>query len=125
MRIRYELILGSMIILMVFTSGCEDDDDGTPPPNISRGWIESGTDEFIFQSSGGELSWDDYQVMIRLGNETYNLTTKEGKTSKGGEMVNFKDPDGLWDPVQGIEYNVKIIDKIENKVVWEDDIIAK
>lgn len=111
---------------MVFTAGCEDDDDGhPPPPAMSRGRIYADTDEFVWEMGSGELHWDDYQVIVRDGNDTITLKTEEGKTTKYGDEAFFKDPLGSWDPILGEEYNIKVVNLIENKVVWEDDIFAQ
>jgi hypothetical protein len=112
-----------MIILLVFTAGCEEDDNGTPPV-MHQSWIESETDEFIFQLSYGEIDLDDYKVVADDGNSTYTLKTEDDRNPKAGYQTSFKDPNGLWDPLSGVEYNIKIVKRADNSVLWENDIIA-
>lgn len=123
MRVRYGLIFGSMVILMMFTAGCLEDEKDIPENN--RYWIDSEADEFVFHQSLDKIDWDEWEIWIRNGNTTFILEPDQGGISRAGDKTIFKDPDGLWDPILGIEYNMKIIDTVDDKVMLEDDIIAQ
>jgi hypothetical protein len=118
--------LGALIILIALSSGCvtDDDDDGYEPPFMSTGRIDSETNEFIFTGSG-EVRWDKYIVNVLEFNDTITLKTEDGRISKKGDEVVFTDPLGNWDPVIGEEYNIRVVDKSDNKIVWEGNIVAR
>ena len=126
MSIHHKLIFGSLILILVFTSGCfyllEEEPD---IPTRNRSWIDSETDEFVWIMGTGEFHWDNYRVIVREGNESITLKTEDGKITKYGDEASFKDPLGTWDPILAEECNIKIINLKTDKVVWEDDIRAE
>ncbi|MFW3145217.1 MAG: hypothetical protein ACMUIE_00210 [Thermoplasmatota archaeon] len=76
----------------------------------------AGADKIEIEVISGTIEWGDYRIIVGTTTLTNTTVTTAGETlviSTGLTLT------------QGDEYNVKIIDIVMNKVVWEKDIIAK
>lgn len=82
--------------------------------------IDSTEDIVVLNILKGELNWSIYSV--RVDGKSFN--TSSGVTKAGGSAT-FYDPDGTWDAVAGEAYNIKIIHIVENKVLYDADVIAQ
>jgi hypothetical protein len=118
--------VGTFLLILVFIPGCiylfEEEPD---VPSRNEYWIDSEADEFVFHQKEEEINWNEWNIMISEGNDTYLLESEGKKITKAGDKTVFKDPNGVWDPILGVEYTMRIIDTIDNKILLEDDFIAE
>ena len=83
-----------------------------------RGSIDATNNVLEIEVLSGTVEWGRYEV---IADESY-LATIEFTTS-AGESAEFT---GLmWDPEPGTMYELRIIEIDKNRVIWEDDILAK
>ena len=68
----------------------------------------------------GEINWSTYSMRV----DGMSLNTSSEVTT-AGESATFYDPDGAWDAVAGEAYNIKIVHILENKVLYDVDVIAQ
>ena len=81
------------------------------------GTLDDSEDLLYLEVISGTYDWADYRVTV---DGTTLALTSEPTTSAGGTAI-FTG--GQY--TAGNLYNVKIVNIAEDKVVWEDDIIAK
>jgi len=82
--------------------------------------IDATNDRLTIEVLKGNITWSSYDIRI---DGASGLSTTSQWTS-AGSTADFTDQTGTWDPQVGNIYNVKIINSVENKVVWEKDIIG-
>jgi hypothetical protein len=113
-------VVGAIFMGVVFlwAESFEDSGGGEVVTLNLRGTIEGGDDVLIIEVYSGTVEWSDYSIMI---DDTTPLSTTTTSTS-AGMSAEFSSP--LWDPEVGTTYDVKIIEISDNKVVWQDDIVA-
>ena len=68
----------------------------------------------------GEINWSTYSMRV----DGMPFNTSSEVTMAGGSAT-FYDPDGTWDAVAGEAYNIKIVHILENKVLYDVDVIAQ
>ncbi|MGA1873409.1 MAG: HAAS signaling domain-containing protein [Thermoplasmatota archaeon] len=81
--------------------------------------ISSASDTVVIEILFREVEWDRFKMMVDGKYLETNVTSADDTNT-----AIFFDPDGELDAVINESYNVKIIDTVEDKVVWQDDIIA-
>jgi len=84
-----------------------------------KGSIDAGNSELQLEVISGTITWADYKILVD-GSEVSGASVNE-TSSSAGETAHYYSH-GSFSVAQS--YNVKIVDIAENKVVWEDDIIA-
>lgn len=108
------VVLAGVVFLWA-QSFTDDAEGGVETINV-KGSLDDSANELYLEVISGTLEWADYKIMV---NGTTQLSTTD-TSSSAGSTATFTD----MDYVVGTEYNVKIINIADNKVVWEDDIIA-
>ncbi len=106
-------------VVFLWAQSFTDDSGGTVETMNLKGTIDDSEEELSLEVISGTYSWDDYKVLV---NGTDPLTTTVDSSSSAGETALFT---GSVTFDVGNSYNIKIINIADNKVVWENDIIAK
>ena len=88
-----------------------------------KGSIDASEDTLSLEVISGTITWSDYNILID-GTLQSTWATSTPTTSSAGETAVWDDDGTNIDFTAAQSYNVKIVDIAENKVVWEDDIIA-
>ncbi|MGA1872672.1 MAG: hypothetical protein ACMUHY_03285 [Thermoplasmatota archaeon] len=120
----------SVVIVTIFLSG-DDEDTGHVNQRLDMS-ISAGDNELVVEYLyDEEMDWGDHKVMVCLTSEIgtgsvnmIKLSAEGDLTTEYGDMIFFRDPDGNWDPLEGMEYTVRIVRIDTNKVVWEDEFRA-
>lgn len=110
------IVVGGIVVLWA-SSFTEEFDSDIATMNVN-GEIDPGTDELTMEVYSGTVEWSDYRVSA----DGIILTTSS-TSSSAGDQATFSASG--WDPEPGMMYTVTIADIDENKVVWENDIIAR
>jgi hypothetical protein len=112
------LIIGLVLASVTFLwaqSFTDEASSGIENMNI-RGSISDSNDELTIEIISGSIQWSDYRVMIDGASEV----TTSIVSAFAGQSVTFTGMDFQ----AGNQYNVRIFNILENKVVWEQEIIA-
>lgn len=107
-------------VVFLWAQSFTNETGGTVKALNLKGSLDDSDEELSLEVISGTIVWSDYKVLV---NGTTQLSTSAG-TSNAGETATFTDATSTIDFAAGTSYNIKIIDIAENKVVWEDDIIA-
>jgi flagellin-like protein len=113
------VVLAGVVFLWA-QSFTDDAGGGVETINV-KGVIDASDADLSIEVVSGTYTWSDYRVLVD-GAVQINTTTTE--SSAGETAVYTADGTGTWTVAAGEEYNVKIINIGDDKVVWEDDIIA-
>ena len=107
-------------VVFLWAQSFTDESNTTVETINVKGTIDDSAETLALEVISGTYTWANYRVTI----DGTVVTTVDVSTSAGG-TVTFTDPDILVDNfIVGTSYNVKIVNIAEDKVVWEDDIIA-
>jgi flagellin-like protein len=111
------VVLAGVVFLWA-QSFTDDAEGGVETVNVKASLYEdtaAALDKIEIEVISGTMTWSEYTVTIES-----NTATLAGSTSAGGTAT----ATGDWTLVKGTEYTIKIVNIGENKVVWEDDVIA-
>jgi len=90
--------------------------------------ISSEDDELeVLYQFDEKKDWGEYRILVSRSDDLSDRTElfAEGGLNTGyGDVLIFRDIKGEWDPESGIEYNVKVVRRETNLVIWEDDIVS-
>ena len=106
-------------VVFLWAQSFTDDSGGTVETMNVKGTIDDSAETLSLEVISGTYTWGDYKVLV---NGTDELTTATASSS-AGETVSFTEAGYTFDV--GYSYNIKIINIADNKVVWENNIIAK
>lgn len=122
-------MIGSIALMTIFIAGAlagclGEDKDEVEGEIITLNFkidISGSEDNLEIEVISGSGEWADYMILV---DGATILTTTASDFSAGDDVI-FTDPASIWDPISWTEYNVKIVDIGDDKVVYESDIIAK
>jgi len=107
-----------MGVIFLWAGSFEDTSNGEVEYLNVKGSIDGSDNVLIFEVISGTVEWSDYRIVIDSDTQLTTTTI----SSSAGDDVEFSSID--WDPVEYMEYNVEIVNIDDQKVLWEDHIIA-
>ncbi|MGA1793782.1 MAG: type IV pilin [Thermoplasmatota archaeon] len=106
-------------VVFLWAQSFTDDAGGDVEKMNVKGVIDDSDDDLIIEVISGKITWGNYKVTVD-GSQLTTVTVE----SNAGDTAIFNDDVTPVTFTAGTEYTVKIINIGDNKVVWEDDIIA-
>ncbi|MGA1820116.1 MAG: hypothetical protein ACMUHU_03805 [Thermoplasmatota archaeon] len=117
---------GITVGCLLFLSGDDGDKGHVEQKMVIT--ISSEEDELIVDYRYDQrMDWGEHRILVSRIDDTSNRTelSAEGDQRTGyGDVLIFRDAKGEWDPEPGIEYNVKMVRRESNLIIWEDDIVS-